>query len=74
MLEHCYKTASPMNRLGTVQRVALFHFATKSAQDFRLKMLRGSGMSMRAKGYDYFNKLLRYVFGSLDLWVTLAQT
>lgn len=56
---HCYKTAAPLFRNGTVEHVALFHYATKSAEDFKNKMARGSGMSLRAKGYDYFNEILK---------------
>lgn len=54
---HCYKSAEPLYRNGTVERVALFHYATKSEEDFQNKMQRGSGMSLRAKGYDYFNEI-----------------
>lgn len=54
---HCYKEAEPLFRNGTVDHVALFHFATKSEQDFKLKMARGSGMSQSAKGYSYFNEI-----------------
>lgn len=56
---HCYRTAQPLLRNGTVNKVALFHFATKSAADFQKKMARGSGMSLRAKGYDYYNEILK---------------
>lgn len=58
---HCYKTAEPLFRNGTTDHFALFHFATKSADDFKNKMARGSGMSLRAKGYDYFNEILKCV-------------
>ena len=56
---HCYKTAEPLLRNGTVEHVALFHYATKSAADFKHKMARGSGMSLRSKGYEYFNEILK---------------
>lgn len=62
---HCYKTAEPLLRNGTADHVALFHYATKSTEDFKNKMERGSGMSLRAKGKDYFNEILKCVFPPL---------
>jgi hypothetical protein len=63
--KHCYKTPQPLLRNGTVNHVALFHFTTKSAADFKNKMARGSGMSLRAKGYDYYNEIVKCVLPQL---------
>jgi hypothetical protein len=65
---HCYRTAEPLLRNGTVNKIALFHFATKSAADFQNKMARGSGMSLRAKGYDYYNEILKCAPLPSTLW------
>ena len=66
---HCYKSAEPLYRNGTVERVALFHYATKSEEDFKNKMQRGSGMSLRAKGYDYFNEIQKCALKYLLYWL-----
>ena len=56
----CYITAAAMRPdAGTAERVALFHYGTKSAQDFRAKVERGSGLSQHAKGQDYFDGIQR---------------
>jgi hypothetical protein len=43
------------HRLASVQRVALFHFVTRSREDFRKKIARGGGASTTAKRMDFFN-------------------
>lgn len=57
---HCYQSASPLFRNGTVDSVALFHFATKSEEDFEKKVERGSGMSLAVKGQSYYTEIQQY--------------
>lgn len=55
--DHCYRTANPLFRHGTVDDVALFHFATKSEEDFKTKMDRGSGMGFAVKQWAYYDEI-----------------
>ena len=55
----CYSMPAATSQAASVERVALYHFATKSWQDFSVKMQRGSGMSKSAKTAEYFNDLAR---------------
>jgi hypothetical protein len=59
-VECCTMVAPATERTGTVDKIALFHFATKSEEDFALKQRRGSGMSGGTKTMDYFNQLVKY--------------
>lgn len=54
----CYHDAGASWGDVTVTKVALFHFATKSRQDYAIKLARGSAMSVnRRKSWDTFNSL-----------------
>ena len=54
----CYSMPAALAREHpSVERVALFHYATKSREDFNGKMARGSGMSKRSKTAEYFDGL-----------------
>lgn len=54
----CYLRPAPLRRNGTVDRIALFHYGSKSTEDFQAKMKRGSGMSLATKGKDYIEKMI----------------
>lgn len=43
-----------------VQRIALFHYATRSKQDFAIKKARGGGSNRAGKSWKYFEKLSAY--------------
>lgn len=43
----------------SVGEIALFHYATKSLEDFQEKMARGSGISKTSKGMAYFDSIAR---------------
>jgi hypothetical protein len=53
----CSWMPGALNRSPTVERIALFHYATKSWEDFSSKMKRGSGMSKSTKTLSYFQQL-----------------
>ncbi|KAL4537199.1 hypothetical protein Ndes2526B_g04892 [Nannochloris sp. 'desiccata'] len=61
--------------------LALHHYATRSAQEFEIKMARGSGMK-RQRGWDYFYFVdswsIDYNVAGLQVWddnvVTLGRT
>ena len=55
----CYSMAAAASGGATVDRVALFHYATKSWQDFEVKMARGSGMGDQDKDSSYFDDIKR---------------
>jgi hypothetical protein len=40
-----------------VDTVALFHYATKSREDFAAKVARGSAMSAAVKRWEWFDQL-----------------
>jgi hypothetical protein len=45
---------------ASAKKIALYHFATKSLEDFADKIRRGSGMSKQSsKGMDYFAAISR---------------
>jgi hypothetical protein len=56
----CLLSAGASGKPATASKIALYHYATKSLQDFSEKMNRGSGMSKRSKGMDYFAEISRY--------------
>ena len=68
--ECCFVMPGALNRQPSVERVAVFHYATKSWQDFAAKMKRGSGMSRSAKKEDYFTSLAKCASSSsaVELW------
>ena len=49
--------ASGLNSGGSAERIALYHYVTKSRQDFAAKTKRGSGMSGATKREDYFQSV-----------------
>ena len=55
----CYSMPAASYSNPTVDRVALFHYATKSWEDFEVKMARGSGMSTQDKDSSYFDAIKR---------------
>lgn len=52
-------TATASQDIASVNKIGLFHYATKSIQDFSAKMKRGSGMSNARKGMAYFEEIAR---------------
>jgi hypothetical protein len=58
----CGMVAPAMDRPASVDTIALYHFATKSQDDFVAKQQRGSGMSGASKKAEYFEKLRECVF------------
>jgi hypothetical protein len=63
--ECCSTMPGAMNRKPSVHRVALYHYATKSWEDFAAKMKRGSGMSRSAKTKAYFDNLAECALAQL---------
>ena len=57
----CYEMPGAASKESSVESVALFHFATKSWEDFDAKMKRGSGMSKSKKTRDYFDRIAECV-------------
>lgn len=56
----CFLSSGATGDPATANKIALYHYATKSLQDFSEKMSRGSGMSRRSrKGMDYFAEISR---------------
>lgn len=55
----CFQSSGPMIQPARAVKVALFHYATKSLEDFTTKMSRGSGMSAATKNMDYFGEISR---------------
>lgn len=55
--QRCFQSSGPMIRPPRADKVALFHYATKSLEDFTSKMSRGSGMSAATKGMNYFAEI-----------------
>lgn len=61
--------------------LALHHYAIRSAEEFEIKMARGSGMK-RQRGWDYFyfvdNWSVEYCLAGLQVWdddvITLSRT
>ena len=61
--------------------IALQHYAIRSAEEFEIKMARGSGMK-RQRGWDYFyfvdNWSVEYCLAGLQVWdddvITLSRT
>eukprot|EP00892_Ulva_mutabilis_P011734 jgi/Ulvmu1/8933/UM005_0024.1 len=57
--QHCFQSSGSLIEPARAARVALYHYATKSLQDFTDKMSRGSGMSAAVKDMDYFAEIAR---------------
>lgn len=47
-------TASLPRSKASVERIALFHYTTRSWEDFEMKMERAGGLNPRGKGVGYF--------------------
>lgn len=66
---HCHVTpAAQMYRVTSgaepsVARVALFHYVTRSRDDFAAKHARGSGMSRTGKSWVFFEAITKCGFG-----------
>ena len=58
-LPTCFQTAGSGSASRSARRVALYHYATKSLEDFASKMARGSGMSKASKRMEYFAEVSR---------------
>lgn len=61
----CYRDAGSMRFPPSVDKVALFHFTTKSHEDFAAKLSRGSAMTHRGKNWRFFERVARCAFASL---------
>lgn len=55
----CFLSAGAIGEPATASKITLYHYATKSLEDFSEKMHRGSGMSKGSKGMDYFAEISR---------------
>jgi hypothetical protein len=60
----CFLSAGAAGFPATASRIGLYHYATKSLEDFASKMLRGSGMSKATKQMEYFADISRCAFTS----------
>jgi hypothetical protein len=54
----CFQTPGALLKPPAAEKVALFHYATKSREDFKRKLTRGSGMSKATKDWSYFEELV----------------
>ena len=58
--QHCRRSPAASSLPPVAAQIALYHFATKSLEDFANKMARGSSMSKRMhKGLRYFADIAR---------------
>ena len=57
--ELCIRMPSASVQPASITRVALFHYVTKSRQDYDVKMQRGSGMSRKVKPLSFFEGIAR---------------
>lgn len=55
----CHRDAGFQRSSASVTRVALFHYATKSEQDFVVKVQRGSAMKKTGKPWSFFHQVQR---------------
>ena len=64
-------TAQTASDLPDHSVVALHHYATRSAEEFEIKMARGSGMK-RQRGWEYFNFVdawsVEFCLAGLQVW------
>jgi hypothetical protein len=57
----------------SVDRLALFHYATRSREDFAIKQTRGGGNTRVGKSWSYFDILSRCASGTPCLRVVLSH-
>jgi hypothetical protein len=57
----CHPDAGFMKRSASVQRAAIFHYTTKSHEDFERKVARGSAIRENGKGWDFFGAMVTCV-------------
>ena len=58
----CFRSPGAISVPATADQIAIYHFATKSLEDFANKMARGSSMSRRTrKKMSYFAEVARCV-------------
>jgi len=60
----CYHDAGSLRNPASVATAALFHFTTKSQQDFDAKLSRGSAMTHRGKNWSFFERVARCARGA----------
>eukprot|EP00892_Ulva_mutabilis_P000947 jgi/Ulvmu1/10853/UM007_0027.1 len=53
----CHRDAGFKRSTASVAKAALFHFATKSEQDFEVKVHRGSAMQVTGKKWTFFHQI-----------------
>jgi hypothetical protein len=64
----CHPQPGPIRKATELKRVALFHYVTKSWEDYQKKMVRGDGNRQgQGKTQDLFDAMQRYDSLSLDL-------
>lgn len=59
LLERCFQSSGSLIEPARANKVSLYHYATKSLEDFTEKMSRGSGMSAAVKDMEYFAQIAR---------------
>lgn len=55
----CRRDAGFLRSTASVAKVALFHYATKSEQDFAVKMQRGSAIEGKGKPWSFFHLMAK---------------
>lgn len=70
----CFLTAGAHGIVNTANKVVLFHYATKSLEDFAGKMVRGSGMSKATKNMEYFAHIARCALAPANAAITVTAT
>ena len=57
--QRCFQSSGSIITPERADKVSLYHYATKSLEDFTSKMARGSGMSSAVKDMSYFAQIAR---------------
>jgi hypothetical protein len=55
----CYRTPAPRHSDLVASKVAIFHYVTRSFQDYQLKLERGAGVPFFTRDEGWFERIQR---------------
>jgi hypothetical protein len=57
--DFCFEVPAARHLPPVAHRLALFHYVTKSLEDYEIKLARGTGVPMFSRNMGWFDKIKR---------------
>ena len=64
----CFETPAVRHRPAVANKIAIYHYITKSKQDFKDKLARGAGLPFFTRDQGWFDTIEEYAAGPSNTW------